>query len=72
MKGRSGNSKDKNVNVILGASWHDRKIRIRVQRKKGRTGVEVVILKDYSFEVGKGWLLIRSFKGGIVCVSCVL
>ncbi len=51
----------------MGASRQDRKLRIRVQRKKGRTGVEVIIPNNYSFEVGKGLLQIRSFKGGIVC-----
>ncbi len=32
---------------------HDRKIRIRVQRKKWRIKVEVIILNVYSIEVGE-------------------
>ena len=43
----------------------DRKIRIRVQRKNGRTGSEVIVQNDYSYEVGKESLLKRTSEEGL-------
>ncbi len=51
--GRSVKLEGWNDNVIMGASSQDRKIRIRVEKRKWRIEVEVIILHVYSIEVGE-------------------